>query len=68
MDAVEFEGTIVAGAQIALPPEIAREIPAGTPVRIVVMWERPILTWLGGVRGAGGLKQRTLQRMPFTNV
>lgn len=38
MKAVEFEGTVVAGDQIALPPEIASEIPAGEPLRIVVMW------------------------------
>lgn len=39
MKAVEFESTIAPGGQIALPPEIASEIPAGEPVRVVVMWE-----------------------------
>jgi len=39
MRAVEFESTIVAGGQIALPPEVASEIPAGEQLRVVVMWE-----------------------------
>jgi len=39
MKAVEFESTVVPGGQIALPPEIASEIPAGEPLRVVVMWE-----------------------------
>jgi hypothetical protein len=37
--AVEFESTIRPGGQIALPPEVAREIPAGEQLRIVVMWD-----------------------------
>ena len=43
MNAVEFESTVVANGQIALPPEIAREIPAGEPLRVVVMWGPPNL-------------------------
>jgi hypothetical protein len=39
MRAVEFESTIAPGGQIALPPEVAREIPPGEQLRIVVMWE-----------------------------
>ena len=39
MKAVEFESTIAPGGQIALPPEVANEIPLGEQVRIVVMWE-----------------------------
>ena len=39
MKAVEFESTISPGGQIALPPEIAIEIPPGEPLRVVVMWE-----------------------------
>ena len=39
MKAVEFESTISPGGQIALPPEIATEIPPGEPLRVVVMWE-----------------------------
>jgi hypothetical protein len=38
MKAVEFESTITPGGQIALPPEVAREIPDGEPLRVVVMW------------------------------
>ena len=39
MKAVEFESTITREGQIALPPEVAREIPAGEQLRVVVMWE-----------------------------
>ena len=39
MRAVEFESTVAPGGQIALPPEVASEIPPGEQVRIVVMWE-----------------------------
>ena len=39
MKAVEFESRVTQGGQIALPPDVAREIPAGEPLRIVVMWE-----------------------------
>lgn len=39
MKAVEFESIIAPGGQIALPPDIASEIPPGEPLRVVVMWE-----------------------------
>ena len=39
MRALEFESVVTPGGQIALPPEIAGEIPAGEHLRIVVMWE-----------------------------
>jgi hypothetical protein len=39
MKAVEFESTVAPGGHIALPPEVAREIPAGEQLRVVVMWE-----------------------------
>jgi hypothetical protein len=39
MKALEFKGTIMPGGQIALPPEVASQIPTGEPLRIVVMWE-----------------------------
>lgn len=39
MKAVEFESTVAAGGQIALPPEIVDEIPSGEHVKVVVMWE-----------------------------
>jgi hypothetical protein len=39
MKAVEFESTVVPGGQIALPPEVANEIPLGEQLRVVVMWE-----------------------------
>jgi hypothetical protein len=39
MRAVEFESTGAPGGQIALPPEVASEIPPGEQLRVVVMWE-----------------------------
>lgn len=39
MKAVEFESTVVPGGQIALPPDVASEIPAGERLRVVVVWE-----------------------------
>ncbi len=39
MKAVEFESTVDSGGQIAVPSEIASEIPAGETLRVVVMWE-----------------------------
>jgi len=39
MKALEFESTLTPAGQIALPPEVVREIPAGEQLWIVVMWE-----------------------------
>ena len=39
MKTVEFEGTVAPNGQIAVPPDVARQIPAGEPVHIVVLWE-----------------------------
>ena len=39
MKAVEFQVTITQERQIALPPEVSGEIPAGQQLRVVVMWE-----------------------------
>ncbi len=39
MKAVEFESTVAPGGQIALPPEVAGEIPPAERLRVVVMWE-----------------------------
>ena len=39
MKALEFESTIMPGGQIVLPPEVARQIPAGEQLRVVVMWD-----------------------------
>ena len=36
---VEFEVVVAADGQIALPPEVASEIPAGEQIRILVMWD-----------------------------
>jgi hypothetical protein len=42
MRALEFESTITQSGQIALPPEVAREIPPGEHLRVVVMWDSDV--------------------------
>lgn len=37
--AVEFEGRVAPTEQIAVPGEIARHIPAGSNVRVILLWE-----------------------------
>jgi hypothetical protein len=39
MQAVEFEGTVTEAGQIQLPAELIAHPPAGSYVRVVVMWE-----------------------------
>ena len=39
MKSVEFDTTITAEGQISLPAEVASLIPAGEPLRVVLMWE-----------------------------
>jgi len=39
MKAVEFESTVTPEGQIALPPEVAGQIPVGEHLRIVVLWD-----------------------------
>jgi hypothetical protein len=39
MKAVEFEGTVAPDGQIAVPPEVASEIPPGEQLRVLVMWD-----------------------------
>ncbi|MFN0105002.1 MAG: hypothetical protein ACKV2U_23330 [Bryobacteraceae bacterium] len=55
MSVVEFEGTVAPGGHVALPPEIASEIPAGEHIRIVVMWDA----------GDAGGAWRTVSRRRF---
>jgi hypothetical protein len=38
MKAVEFEGTITPNGQIAIPAEIAGQLPAGEPLHVVIQW------------------------------
>jgi hypothetical protein len=37
--AVEFEGRVAPSEQITVPGEIARQIPAGSNVRVILLWE-----------------------------
>ena len=39
MKALEFESTVTADGQIAIPAEIAEQLPLGSPVRVVVQWD-----------------------------
>ena len=39
MKAVEFDGTLASGDNIQVPPEVARELPAGSTVRVILLWD-----------------------------
>ena len=39
MKALEFESTVTADGQIAIPAEIAGQLPVGSPVRVFVQWD-----------------------------
>jgi hypothetical protein len=53
MKALEFDSTISESGDIALPPEVASEIPAGHPLRVVVMWDSGVDTaWRASGRRA----------------
>lgn len=39
MKSVEFEGTVTADGQIAIPAEIAGRLPLGEPLRVVLQWD-----------------------------
>jgi bifunctional DNA-binding transcriptional regulator/antitoxin component of YhaV-PrlF toxin-antitoxin module len=39
MKAVEFQSTVTANGQIAIPAEIAGQLPLGEPLRVVVQWD-----------------------------
>jgi len=45
MKAVEFQSAVAPDGGIQIPPEIAREIPAGERLRVVVMWDDPDQAW-----------------------
>lgn len=39
MKAVEFDGTLSGSGQIQVPPDVARELPAGSRVRVILLWQ-----------------------------
>ena len=39
MKAVEFEGTVTANGQIAIPAEIAGQLPPGESLHVVLQWD-----------------------------
>lgn len=40
MKAVEFKSTVDLGGQNAVPAELARQIPAGEQLQVIVLWGR----------------------------
>jgi hypothetical protein len=38
MKAVEFESRLTSSDNIRIPPELARELPEGSRVRVIVLW------------------------------
>ena len=45
MQALEFEATLNEAAQIQVPAELAAELPAGSHVKVVVMWDDEDEAW-----------------------
>lgn len=39
MNALECEGVLSAQGEIKIPEEVARQLPAGTSLRLVVLWD-----------------------------
>jgi hypothetical protein len=39
MKAVEFEGIVTPNGQIAVPPEIAEQLPSGELLHVVLQWD-----------------------------
>ena len=39
MKTLEFESTVTDDGQIAIPAEIAAQLPIGSPVRVFVQWD-----------------------------
>jgi hypothetical protein len=40
MKEVEFEGTVTPDGQIAIPAEIASQVPSGEPLHVVLQWSK----------------------------
>ena len=38
MKSVEFTGKLLTNGQIEIPPEVAQELPFGTPLQVIVLW------------------------------
>ena len=38
MKAIRFKGTVAPNGQIALPPDVARQIPQGERLEVVLLW------------------------------
>jgi hypothetical protein len=39
MNAIEFQGKLTGQDSISIPDEIARELPANSPVRVILLWD-----------------------------
>ena len=39
MNAIEFAGQIGAGGTITVPSEIAAQVPEGSSIKVIVMWD-----------------------------
>ena len=39
MKALEFESRLEANDRIEIPPEVANQLPAGSDVRVIVLWD-----------------------------
>ena len=39
MNAVEFDGALTSGQTISVPAEVARELPAASHFRVILLWD-----------------------------
>lgn len=45
MKAVEFEGTLSDGDRVVVPGRIAKQIPSGSDVRVILLWDDDSDDW-----------------------
>ena len=43
MKSVEFKSTVGPNGDIPVPPEVARHLPTGEQIQIVVLWDSPTI-------------------------
>jgi hypothetical protein len=39
MKAAVFEGRVAPAGQVPIPAEVARQLPVGAPVRVILLWD-----------------------------
>ena len=63
MKAADFRGELTPNGQIAVPPEIASQVPPGEQIQVVLQWGRSVMNRLargGPTANRGGIRCRRL--------